>query len=980
MLWAWNAYSKYSKLAFYYITPVSLPALFRFRNLCIAFVAALIALVLCAVLAVYVLPSVLKPYLEEKLGAATGSEVHIGLIKVYPFRFALALQDFSAKNRAAKLTWDSLYIDAQLLSIPTRSIRLDELRIHGLRSQLILQNESKELSSIAQFAANNFLKRMNLPLYIERFIIQSGAFEALDKRGEKEKRFGIAPISFSLEKFSTQYSAESGNNYNLQFTSLGGGFFRWNGNLQWEPFLSQGELEIRDLDIIQLRDFYQELLPFNLQSGKLDLRTGYRIVEEPEIGFVLENAKLALNNPSLRTDSSKFEMLAASVHTDSLQISTLNRTFFAGNVIVNSANASFAFDSLPKQPDPELFKFIRLNSNAADSVDANASVFKVFSQKFFNLPRWEIKMNSLQTEGMNIEVTDSRDSIATVYNFNDMRLSLTNITNRAEDSIHIAGSALFNGSRLDLQGTGHLLPLQANWNFNIKDFPLMSLQNYISKETWLSLRQGQASTQLNMLWKPAANSVQQDTLIFSGDMEIDNLNLLGKNNGELARASKTSIKGMNIAFMPDARLQVSDVDIQRPVVNLVWYANSKANYSQIKKIKSAKDASTPFIINRLKFGNGIVYVTDRDPATPFSYRIVAVQGNLRNVSGQNRNANLSMQGKMGGYAPFSLNGSVNLFGKRPKFDFKVETANQDLTVFSPYSGKYAGYRIAKGQVALQSEYAIQNNKVHGNNHIVMQHLNFGEAVENSEATKMPVRLFAALLSDKNGIIDLDVAIDGDLDDPAFSVGSLIWKVIKNLLGKAVSAPFKSLMALVGSNSDPETIAFAPGSEYPGKDNLDVLRNLSQALMQRPQLQVDVYGNADSIQDGNVLKEMQLLKAIGRNVPVKLTPSALEKPPLRDTLFAYYARVEKKDWHAALQNPNAETQEESSLVQAVRKIWSELLTRQMLPTNALQQLAHTRAQNVKVELVNINPVLGERIFVVNEGSLSETVTRLKIREY
>ena len=445
---------------------MKLPSLFRFRNLCIAFGTVLIVVVLCVVLAIYALPSVLKPYLEEKFGTATGSEVHIGLIKIYPFKFALALQDFSAKNRAVKLTCDSLYIDAQLLSIPTRSIRLDELRIHSLRMLLVMENESKELSSIAQFATDAFFKRMNVPLYIEHFIIQNGAFEALDKRGEKEKRFGIEPISFSIEKFSTQYSAESGNNYNLQFTSLSGGFFRWNGNLQWNPFLSNGELEIRDLDIIPLRDFYQEFLPFNLQSGKLNLRTDYRVVEEPEIGFVLENTKLSLNRPSLLADSSKFEMRAASVHTDSLQISTLNRTLFAGNVIIDSAKVNWSFDSLPKQPDPELFKFIRLSSNAADSIEANASVFKVFLQKFSNLPRWEIKMSSLQTKQMNIEIIDSMDSIA--YNFNDMQLFLIGVTNRAEDSVNVAGTALLNGSNMDLQGTMHLFPLQVNWNFNIK--------------------------------------------------------------------------------------------------------------------------------------------------------------------------------------------------------------------------------------------------------------------------------------------------------------------------------------------------------------------------------------------------------------------------------------------------------------------------------------------------------------------------------
>jgi len=70
----------------------------------VVFGALIVAIALCAIFAVYVLPGMLKPRLEEKLGAATSSEVHIGLIKVYPFKFALALYDFSAKNKAANLT------------------------------------------------------------------------------------------------------------------------------------------------------------------------------------------------------------------------------------------------------------------------------------------------------------------------------------------------------------------------------------------------------------------------------------------------------------------------------------------------------------------------------------------------------------------------------------------------------------------------------------------------------------------------------------------------------------------------------------------------------------------------------------------------------------------------------------------------------------------------------------------------------------
>jgi hypothetical protein len=180
------------------------------------------------------------------------------------------------------------------------------------------------------------------------------------------------------------------------------------------------------------------------------------------------------------------------------------------------------------------------------------------------------------------------------------------------------------------------------------------------------------------------------------------------------------------------------------------------------------------------------------------------------------------------------------------------------------------------------------------------------------------------------------------------------------------------MALVGSNSDPETIAFAPGSEQIDKAQLDVLKQLSQALMQRPQLQLDIYGNADSIQDGNFIKDAKILRMLTRNMPAsKWTAASAEKPPLRDTLFAYYQRVGN--------NPVGAGNPEESLVQAAREIWSELRTRQGLNPNELHNLASARAQNIKMELLNINASLGERVFVVNDGIFSEHTVNLKIRE-
>ncbi len=962
-------------------------AVSRNRYLRYTFVATLIVsilLILYVLFTIYILPGIIKSYLERKAVELVGGEAHANVVETQLFALAFTVKDFSVANETVKLTWDSLHIDAQLRSIPKRSIFLNELRIHGL--QVTLKIDGKSSVSQLEFATQAFLERANEPLYIERFTIQNGSLEIIDERAEKENRFMIKPISFSLEKFSTQYSAEQGNNYNLQFTGLNGGFFRWNGNLQWKPFLSEGEMEIRGLDITQLRDFYQKHLPFVLQKGSLDLRTSYRLTEEPELGFELKDAKLVLNKPVLLADSSRFTMQTSSIQLGTLQVSSLNRTIFANNIILDSVNANYSFLSIPN-PDNKLFEFMRHNANAPDSADAN--IFSTFLRKITNLPRWQIRIDSVQTKQAHIEFIDSViASPAIAHSLNVEQLLLTGIANRADNSVNIyCLSSLNNSGKLNFQGAAHMFPLYVNGTFDIKDFSLTDFQNYLEQVSWLTLRRGRMDGVVNMRWLPSTDSLP-DTLLLAGNVEIDSLRLLGKDNNDLVSMQQMDIKDLDIMFAPRRRLQIGKVNVQSPVAHLALKANSGTNFSQIMKQKTksgnAQSKDMPLNINQININRGVVYFADKSPATPFSYHVTAVNGNLRNISNQKNNASISMQGKMGGYAPFSMKGSFNLSGKYPYVNFTAETANQDLVVFSPYSGRHAGYKVSKGQMALQVDYKVQNNKVNGKNHIVMQHLTFGEKVESPEATNLPVRLGVALLSDKNGVIDLDVAIEGDLDDPEFSVGSLIWKIIKNLLGKAVSAPFKSLMSLVGSNSDPESITFAPGSEYLDKTQIDALKNLSNALMQRPQLQLDVRGNADPDKDGDALKEAQLLKALTRNMPTgsKWTAASVKKSPLRDTLFAYYKRTEKKDWHSVLQNAGSGDigNQEELQVQAADKIWNELLANQKLPQNALPYLANARAQNVKLELINVNATLGERIFVVDDSHLPSPVANLKIREY
>jgi len=116
-------------------------------------------------------------------------------------------------------------------------------------------------------------------------------------------------------------------------------------------------------------------------------------------------------------------------------------------------------------------------------------------------------------------------------------------------------------------------------------------------------------------------------------------------------------------------------------------------------------------------------------------------------------------------------------------------------------------------------------------------------VESPDAVKAPVKLGLAILKDRKGVIDLDVPIDGSLDDPEFHIGKVIVKTIVNLIVKAAVSPFAALGQLLGTKDDLGKVAFPAGEAALAPAAAAQAAELAQALADRPEMQVGVRGTA-----------------------------------------------------------------------------------------------------------------------------------------
>ena len=108
-----------------------------------------------------------------------------------------------------------------------------------------------------------------------------------------------------------------------------------------------------------------------------------------------------------------------------------------------------------------------------------------------------------------------------------------------------------------------------------------------------------------------------------------------------------------------------------------------------------------------------------------------------------------------------------------------------------------GHRVLKGDIYYFSKSKLTNGQIESQNKLLVKNA----SLENSKGGlyNLPLKFAFFLLTDKNGDVNLDIPVRGNLNDPSTDVGSIVWKTFKNVVGKTVATPINFLVGLVGGD-------------------------------------------------------------------------------------------------------------------------------------------------------------------------------------
>lgn len=204
------------------------------------------------------------------------------------------------------------------------------------------------------------------------------------------------------------------------------------------------------------------------------------------------------------------------------------------------------------------------------------------------------------------------------------------------------------------------------------------------------------------------------------------------------------------------------------------------------------------VIDKLLVHNTAVTANDNTITKPFHYTVSGISVNGSNINFDSPCAmSVSAAFPGGGTLAVKYNGAISDLGTMDAF---INIKNLALKNFSNYSHHYTGYPLSAGTMSFISENKIRNFNLDSKNTIDIQKLDVADKDPNSKPEySVPMKVGLYLLKDKDDNIRFDVPVKGNMKDPQFSIGKIIWKTVMNLIVKVAFTPVKLVESVAGSD-------------------------------------------------------------------------------------------------------------------------------------------------------------------------------------
>lgn len=941
--------------------------------------ALLTALALYSLLGFLILPGIALRIANQQLANYATVPARIERIELNPFSLEVTAWGLKiGEPGKEQVGFERLYANLQIDSLWTHALHLADVQLDKPKTELLF-NKSGQLNLAQLFKlppseptpAGPDAKPF--PLRIDSIKLASGYVHFQDLRPSEPIEFLYDTLDFELKNLSTL--PEDNADMTLVAAGPDGGQIDWKGNFSLVPITSEGTLKVTDGKMKAWWPYVRDALPLVLEDGVLNFSTEYKFSLAQETELKLTNTAASIAPFAMKAPDGRPLVRLERLDVSETTVDLAKQQVIVGKIRSSKLETWAALEADGQLDWQKLFASQPTKpAKAPEPATAPATADSPKAEPAAPGKPWQVLLKDVQLRNYQVHLADRQAKPAVALELGPLNVDVQNFDslNQSPFSLKV-DTGLGKQGKLQATGAVSLNPVSAKLNVNTQDIDLRVAQPYISPFIRLELRSGMLGSNLDVDLK----STDPLKLQITGRAQVDQLHTLDTlKTRDFVKWQRLMLEGVN--YQHGDSLSIDKVNLLQPYARFMINDDRTTNVDDLlipqPADKGAKPANNEkplgIRIGQIAINDGSANFADFSLTPNFATAIQQLNGQIGTIdSRQAKPASVDIKGKVDRYAPVTIKGSVNPFDPMAALDIATSFKRVELTTLTPYSGKFAGFRIRKGRLNLDLHYVITKGQLKAENKVVVEQLQLGEKVDSDDAVDLPIRLAVALLKDTNGKITIELPVTGDLNNPQFSVMPIVWQTLRNLVLRAATAPFKFIGGLVtgGGSEDLGNVSFAAGSSELNKDAEGALNTLAKALKERPTLRLEIEGTAAASSDGPFLAAQRLereyqynyykiLQRRGDKVPAQaslLVVPEKEKAPLLEGIY----RTRLKQQPPAEWKDLSNDERSAKLRDGVIKFWSA-------SDVLLRQLGQDRAGTIKDYLVDKGQLEDDRVYFID----------------
>lgn len=955
------------------------------KGLTRAFGAMLALVALYSLLGFLIIPGVGLRIANQQLAQYATVPAHLQRIEFNPFSLELTLWGLQiGEPGKEQVGFERLYANLSLDSLWTKALHLEEVALDKPRNEVLFAKDgSLNLTQLFKLPPSEPKPEEPagdpFPLRIGSIKLSEGYLHFQDLRPSEPIEFLYDSMNLELKNLSTLPD----DNADMALVAIGpnGGRIDWSGTLSLAPIASEGTLKVTEGKMKAFWPYVRDAVPLVLEDGVVSLDTHYKLNLSKETELLLDNTSVRVAPFAIKAPDGRPLARLASLEVSETSIDLAKQQVTVGKIRSEKLETWAALERDGQLDWQKLFASQPAKATEKEKAEP-AAAEPTAEEKAAKEPSkpWQVLLKDVQLRNYQVHLADRSQKEPVALDVGPLNVDLQDFDSLNQSPFTLKlDTGVGKQGKLQAAGQVNLAPVTAKLDVSTRDIDLRVAQAYISPFIRLELRSGMLSSDLKVDLK----STEPLAFTVGGKAQVSQLHTLDTiKDRDFVKWQQLDLSGLS--YIHGEALSIDKVTLLQPYARFIINEDRTTNVDdllipqpangpatgQAKPATASNEKPLGIRIGGIDINDGSANFADLTLTPNFATAIQQLNGQIGTIDNRKpAPAKVDVKGKVDRYAPVTIKGALNPFNPLASLDIATSFKRVELTTLTPYSGKFAGFRIRKGRLNLDLHYLITNGQLKAENKVVVEQLQLGEKVDSPDAVDLPIRLAVALLKDTEGKISIELPVSGDLNNPQFSVMPIIWQTLRNLVLRAAQAPFKFIGGLIagGGAEDLGNVAFAPGSSDLSVDAQSALDKLASALKERPELRLEIEGTSAQSSDGPLIAKQRLereyqatwykiLQRRGDKVPANasmLVVDDSDKPAMLEGI--YRARLK--------QQPPAEWQQLSrdertaKLHDAVIKSWSE-------STALLRQLGQDRAGSIKDYLVDKGQLEDDRVYFID----------------